>query len=187
MQQQQKIPLDRPTLKALAGDTRIKILKLLDKKALTQSDLAQELKMKLPTVGEHLRSLEHAELVDREKTERKWKYYSLTNKARILLHPHTGALWFIFGVFILGAAATVATAVSYFSGLAPYASKARAMEAEAAPVAEALAADAAVETVGKDPTLMMLIMLCVFTIIVLVLLISLLKRHGWLGKSLPKK
>ncbi len=181
----QKIGLDQPTLKALAGETRVRIIKLLDKKALTQSDIAQELKMKSPTVGEHLKSLERADLVDREKTDRKWKYYTLTQKARMLLHPHTGTIWFIFGVFILSAAATMMTAVNYFAG--GVASFARTGTLAAPAMAEAELADAAVETAGIDPTLMMLIMLGVFTMIILVMLISLLKSHGWLGKSLTKK
>lgn len=182
---EQRIPLDQPTLKALASETRVRILKLLDEKQMTQTDLAGFLKMSLPTVGEHLKALEHAELVAREQTERKWKYYSLTPKARMLLHPHTSTIWFVLGLFLFSAAATVISAIRYFT---PTAAFGGAMEMKAmAPAAEALAAPAVDMARAAAPSLVWLVVSGIATAVFLIVLIRLLVRHGWLGKSLSNK
>lgn len=173
----QKVALDQPTLKALAAETRVKILKLLDAQQRTQSDLARELRMSLPTIGEHLKSLENAGLVEREQTERKWKYYSVTPKARMLLHPHTTTIWVVLGVFIVSAAGTVLNAIDWPTP--PVVSEARiAVQAEAL----TLAAEAPVQAFP--------VWLAVFgiaTVAFLILLIVLLHGHGWLGKRLTKQ
>lgn len=190
-----RIPLDQATLKALAGETRVRILKLLDKKADTQTGIAAMLKMSLPTVGEHLKALEQAELVEREKTERKWKYYSLTQKARMLLHPNTTTIWFILGLFLFSAAATVLNAINYFTPVeqlgsdfgAPTAAK---MMAEESADAAASLLQAAPEAMLAAPAAASPVWLIAFgaaTIIFLVALIALLKRYGWLGNSLTNK
>jgi DNA-binding transcriptional ArsR family regulator len=190
----ERIGLDQPTLKALAGETRVRILKLLDSKQMTPSDIANELKMSLPTVGEHLKALVDADLVEREETTRKWKYYSLTQKSRMLLHPNTTTIWFILGMFLFSAAATVISAIKYFTvpGLAFGAAAPRLMAAkealpEAAPMlAAAPTADQAAGAVAAASPVW-LVSFGIATIILLVLLIVLLKKYGWLGKSLTNK
>lgn len=187
---EQRLPLDQPTLKALAGETRVRILKLLDQRASTQSDLANELRMSLPTVGEHLKALETADLVAREQTERKWKYYSLTSKARLLLHPHTTTIWFVLGLFLFSAVATIINAVKYFSpaqfGVAETKMLAAdSLMAEQAPVL----AQEAMRTVPVA-SLALPVWLVVFgaaTLVLLIILLVLLRRHGWLGKPLSNK
>lgn len=190
----ERIGLDQPTLKALAGETRVRILKLLDKKALTQSDIASEMKMSLPTVGEHLKALVDADLVEREETTRKWKYYSLTQKSRMLLHPNTTTIWFILGMFLFSAAATVISAIKYFTvpelafgAAAPRLMAAKEALPEAAPMlAAAPTADQAAGAVAAASPVW-LVSFGIATIILLVLLIVLLKKYGWLGKSLTNK
>jgi len=188
----EKIGLDQPTLKALAGETRVRILKLLDKKQLTQSDMANELKMSLPTVGEHIKALELAELVEREQTERKWKYYSLTSKARVLLHPNTTTIWFVLGMFLFSAVATVINAVKYFSPVAQLGSAAEAkmMAADAlAEAAPALAQEAMARTapIASQASPVWLIAFGAAAVVMLIVLVVLLHRHGWLGSSLSNK
>jgi len=190
----ERIGLDQPTLKALAGETRVKILKLLDAKQMTPSDIAYELKMSLPTVGEHLKALVDADLVDREETTRKWKYYSLTQKSRMLLHPNTTTIWFILGMFLFSAAATVMSAIKYFAApeLAFGAGAPRLMAAkealpEAAPMlAAAPTADNLAGAVASVSPVW-LISFGAVTLVLLAALIVLLKRYGWLGKSLTNK
>ena len=190
----ERIGLDQPTLKALAGETRVKILKLLDNKQMTPSDIAYELKMSLPTVGEHLKALVDADLVDREETTRKWKYYSLTQKSRMLLHPNTTTIWFILGMFLFSAAATVMSAIKYFAApeLAFGAGAPRLMAAkealpEAAPMlAAAPTADNLAGAVASVSPVW-LISFGAVTLVLLAALIVLLKRYGWLGKSLTNK
>jgi len=189
----ERVPLDQPTLKALAGETRVRILKLLDKKQLTQSDLAAELRMSLPTVAEHLRGLATAELIEREETTRKWKYYSLTQKARLLLHPNTTTIWFVLGLFLFSAAATVFSAIQFFTPLAGFGGV---MEARMAAQPEALAVPAMAEAApvlattaaaSAAPSPLWLVVFGAATLILLILLIAQLKKHGWLGKSLTNK
>ncbi|MEM2916013.1 MAG: winged helix-turn-helix domain-containing protein [Candidatus Woesearchaeota archaeon] len=183
----ERICLDQPTLKALAGETRVRILKLLDKKQMTPSDIASELKMSLPTVVEHLKALVDAELVEKEETARKWKYYSLTQKARMLLHPNTTAIWFVLGLFLFSAAATVISAIKFFGAGAAYGAGAqRLMVAkDAAESAPMLAA--APEAIAKAASPVWLILFGAAALVLLVVLIMLLKKHGWLGKSLSNK
>jgi predicted transcriptional regulator len=189
----ERIGLDQPTLKALAGETRVKILKLLDTKQMTPSDIAYELKMSLPTVGEHLKALVDAELVEKEATTRKWKYYSLTQKSRMLLHPNTTTIWFVLGLFLFSAAATVMSAIKYFSPMnygaaAPRLMMAKEAVAESAPMLAA-APTAADNLAGAVASVspVWLISFGAVTLVLLVALIVLLKRYGWLGKSLTNK
>lgn len=79
--------IDRKTLKALAADTRLDILKSLGKRRKTPSELSKELDLATSTVIEHLSKLEEANLVRREETGHKWIYYALTRKGESLVKP----------------------------------------------------------------------------------------------------
>jgi DNA-binding transcriptional ArsR family regulator len=79
--------IDRKTLKALAADTRLDILKSLGKRRKTPSELSKELHLATSTVTEHLNKLESANLIKREETGHKWIYYSLTSKGSNLVKP----------------------------------------------------------------------------------------------------
>ena len=79
--------IDRKTLKALAADTRLDILKSLGKRRKTPSELSKELRLATSTVTEHLTKLENADLIRREETGHKWIYYSLTKKGENLVKP----------------------------------------------------------------------------------------------------
>ncbi len=183
----ERIGLDQPTLKALAGETRVRILKLLDKMQMTPSDIAYELHMSLPTVGEHLRALVDAGLVEKEETTRKWKYYSLTQKSRMLLHPNTTTIWFLLGLFLFSAAATVISAIRFFGAGAAYGAVAPKLVARSA--AEQLLAEAAPMATEAPPAAspVWLTTFGIATLVLLVALVVVLKRHGWLGKSLTNK
>jgi DNA-binding transcriptional ArsR family regulator len=88
-----KITIDKETLKAIASDTRLDIIKQLDRKKQTLSDLSKSLKLSGPTIKEHLEVLANAGLVKKEESFRKWKYYSLTFKGRKLLRPNETKLF----------------------------------------------------------------------------------------------
>jgi DNA-binding transcriptional ArsR family regulator len=179
-----RIALDPKTLKVLAAETRVRIMKMLDRRAMTQSEIAGELRMSLPTIGEHLRALEDAGLVEREQTERKWKYYSLTGKARILLHPNTTTIWFVLGLFLFSALAFVWNAIKYFSPVAPVEAK-MALAQEAETLAVPAMADSGAVIAGQSP--FFLVVSGIVVIVLLGMLVWLLFRHGWLGKSLTNK
>jgi len=79
--------IDRKTLKALAADTRLDILKSLSRRRKMPSELSKELNLAASTVIEHLNKLEEADLVRREETGHKWIYYNLTEKGASLVKP----------------------------------------------------------------------------------------------------
>lgn len=111
-----KIVLDQSTFKALATGTRVKILKTLDKRRHTQSELSAVLNMSVPTVKEHLSALEKAGLVKRHEEGRKWIYYSLTEKSKCVLDPERKRLWIVLGFFLASVAGTIIFARNYFAG-----------------------------------------------------------------------
>jgi len=82
-----EVVISKEMLKAIGGETRLKILKALKERQKTQSELAKELSLAPPTILEHVTKLEKAGLVERmeEDRERKWKYYRLTKTSRDML------------------------------------------------------------------------------------------------------
>ncbi|ADC65099.1 transcriptional regulator, ArsR family [Ferroglobus placidus DSM 10642] len=82
-----RIALDRKVLFLLSSETRIEILKKLDERRMTLSELSRALNLSKTTVKEHLNKLLEAGLVRRVEEGRKWIYYELTPEGRIILHP----------------------------------------------------------------------------------------------------
>ena len=100
---EEKILIDKETLKALAVDTRLNILKLLLKKKYTLSDFASILGLGVSTIKEHLDILLKARLIKKEDTKRKWKYYSLTFKGKRLIEPREIKVLFAFITTLIAA------------------------------------------------------------------------------------
>lgn len=82
-----KITLDREVFKALASDTRLDILKALDVRQKTVTELAKELGLNKATVFEHLEKLAAVGLIQKLEDDRKWVYWQLSWTGRRLLHP----------------------------------------------------------------------------------------------------
>src|SRR2546428_2460545 len=87
-----KITLDQESFKALASDVRVGILKRLDVRRETVTDLSGLLSLSKPTLLEHLEKLQAAGLVKRIDEARNWIYYSLSDKGRKILHPERVAI-----------------------------------------------------------------------------------------------
>src|SRR5438046_7197377 len=87
-----KITLDQESFRALASDVRVDILKRLDSRRETVTDLSNLLQLSKPTLLEHLEKLQTAGLVKRIDEGRKWIYYELTDKGRKILHPEKVAI-----------------------------------------------------------------------------------------------
>ena len=79
--------VDKRTIKALAADTRIDILKSLQKRRKMPSELAREFNLAPSTITEHLKILESIRLVERKHTGHKWIYYQLTERGSGVLSP----------------------------------------------------------------------------------------------------
>lgn len=98
-----KIVLDAEAFKALASDTRLQILKGLDARPLTVSELSRLLNLNKATVFEHLKQLMAADLAKREDDPaRKWVYYHLTWKGKNVLHPENAQIFLMLGMAALG-------------------------------------------------------------------------------------
>lgn len=97
-----EITLDQRAFKALAGDTRVAVLKSLQERRKTQTELAKELSVSAPTVKDHLEILQSAGLVQEIDDGHKWKYYQLTLKARHLLNPEDRKILILLGASVLG-------------------------------------------------------------------------------------
>ena len=114
-----KITLDQESFRALASDVRVEVLKRLDARRETVTDLSNLLGLSKPTLLEHLEKLQSAGLVKRIDECRKWIYYELTDKGRKILHPERVAI-----TLALGAAVVLAAVGAFYlliAGSASYA------------------------------------------------------------------
>ena len=103
-----KITLDAEAFKVLASDTRLQILKSLDARPKTVSELARELTLNKATVHEHLQQLLAGELIKKNEREgRKWVYYALSWKGKSLLHPENTTVLVLLGLAAIGSAGAV--------------------------------------------------------------------------------
>lgn len=102
-----KITLDRETFKALAVDTRVKILRILDDRQHTLSDLAEELSMAPSTIKEHLDTLVAAGLIKQVDKGMKWKYYKLTFKGKQITNPYEKKVWIILATAAVALSASL--------------------------------------------------------------------------------
>lgn len=149
-----KITLDREVFKALASDTRLDILKKLDVRQKTVTELAKELDLNKATIFEHLEKLAAVGLIQKveEDVERKWVYWQLTWTGRRLLHPEKITLALLLST-ALGSIITAAAAYVMWlrASLPPPATEGGdVMSIRAAPAA------APVEPAGPDPLLVLL-------------------------------
>src|SRR2546426_10712997 len=99
-----KITLDQESFKALASDVRVGILKRLDVRRETLTDLSNLIALSKPTLLEHLEKLQNAGLVKRVDEGRKWIYYELSDKGRKSLHPERVAITLALGTAVVLAA-----------------------------------------------------------------------------------
>jgi DNA-binding transcriptional ArsR family regulator len=135
--------MDRKVFEALASETRIDILKKLDTRQMTISELAREMDMAKSSIHEHLVKMVQSGLVAKFDNGHKWTYYHLTGKGRNILHPHTTAKILVFlGVSILAIASGITNILNVLT-----------MGGAAAPMAEkAVTTDAAAPAYGGAPS-----------------------------------
>ena len=112
------LPIDVDLLKVLASDTRRDILRLLQTRRMTLSEMASALNLKKATILEHLKKLVEAGLIRRLEDQRLWVYYELTHRGGRLVNPGRTRFFLVLG---LSAAAAIvlagfAIAAMTFSG-----------------------------------------------------------------------
>ncbi len=110
-----EITLDKEVFKALAGDTRVSVLKSLLERRKTQSELAKELSLAAPTIKDHLDILQKAQLVREVDDGHKWKYIELTIKGKSILQPSDKRIMVLLGTSLFGVAAAGFLAYSKFA------------------------------------------------------------------------
>lgn len=112
-----QIVLDSEAFKALSSDTRLQILKALDARPLTVSELGRLLALNKATVFEHLKQLGGADLIKRVDDEgRKWVYYKLSWKGRNVVHPENVQFMLMLGTAALSLGGLVAQLVRLLPG-----------------------------------------------------------------------
>jgi DNA-binding MarR family transcriptional regulator len=112
-----EITLDKEVFKALAGDTRVSVLKSLMERRKTQSELAKELSLAAPTIKDHLDILQKAQLVREVDDGHKWKYIELTLKGKSILQPTDKRIMVLLGTSLFGVVSAGFLAYSKFSAL----------------------------------------------------------------------
>lgn len=183
-----RITLDREAFKVLASDTRLDILKALDERPMTVSELGRKLELNKATVFEHLEKLVAAGLVKKQDHEdRMWVYYSLSWKARRILHPERVTIALLFSTALATLLSGLTVAAEYFRQaattvaddarkaappLAPEGGAAGGAPASSpqpmASVAEDSARQGAEAAAAADPTLMYVALGLFVTVLVLV-------------------
>ena len=82
-----EVTLSTGEFKALSSQTRTQILKLLEERNHTLTELSTKMKMSSPTVKQHLNVLVENNLIELRDEGRKWKYYALTRKGKNITQP----------------------------------------------------------------------------------------------------
>lgn len=90
-----EIIVDMKTIKALAVNTRLKILEELAIKPRTLSDLSSLLHLSSATIKEHLNAMIEASLISKQSEPHKFKYYSVTAKGSRIVNPHSTSVKFV--------------------------------------------------------------------------------------------
>ncbi len=128
--------VDRETIKALASESRLNILKNLGERRKMPAELQRSLGLSASTIVEHLNILERNNLVKRVDTGHKWVYYELTEKGQALVQPRFPTKFVIVlalgVVFAFGGAARFLSSFSALS--APVADKLKETAAQGAEV-----------------------------------------------------
>jgi len=79
------VDVDLDTLKALASENRIKILLLVNDNKRNLAHLSKILDLPKSTVHRNLNILIQSELIYKINSHRKWCYYDITNKGKLIL------------------------------------------------------------------------------------------------------
>ncbi|MEA3190350.1 MAG: hypothetical protein QOD77_932 [Thermoplasmata archaeon] len=97
-----ELPLDDALLKVLSSESRREIMRLLAERRMTGAELATRLELGKPAVSEHLKKLLEAGLIDRfDDPERRWVYYSLSQRGRSILEPQRVRFYLVLAVAAL--------------------------------------------------------------------------------------
>ncbi|RLE46806.1 MAG: hypothetical protein DRJ31_09645 [Candidatus Methanomethylicota archaeon] len=101
-------------LKKLSS-TKIRILKSLENRRKTLSEMSRELEISKSALHQHLNKLCEFEFVRRVEDGHKWVYYELTDKARVFLKRHIQKVALIISSLIASVFASLYMLARYFT------------------------------------------------------------------------
>lgn len=109
------VVLNKDIFEALSCDKRIEILKSLNSRRKTNSELSKELSLNASTTHHHLEKLEETELIQPIHSGHKWIYYELTPKGNALLNPDGDTKYTVLISSLLTYTVTIAAIYTYYS------------------------------------------------------------------------
>lgn len=80
--------LNLKSFKALSSTTRVRMLRALQQRRMTTTELATMLGVHVTTAKEHMEVLQDAGFIVKEEDGHKWKYYALTNDGKSIVTPY---------------------------------------------------------------------------------------------------
>jgi DNA-binding transcriptional ArsR family regulator len=111
-----KVSLDIESFKALASETRLDILRVLDGKKMNLSEITKATKLHKMTLHEHLTKLTAAGFIKKiEREGHKWVYYKLSWKGQGLLHPENTRIVVMFSMTFFTLIFGIFAFISYIS------------------------------------------------------------------------
>ncbi len=168
--------IDRRIIKALSAERRIEILKSLSKRRKMPSELSRELNLAAPTILEHLSILEEAGLVSRIETGRKWIYYDLTEKGKVIIKPKYPVNFVL--VLTLGIILSIAGLFRYFFNSATVFVAAAQTTATAGKATENATNVTTPIQYASQPDYLMIILLAVGAILIVVGIYKMVRRNS---------
>ena len=109
-----KVSLDIDSFKALASETRLDILRVLDGKKMNLTEMTKATNLHKMTLHEHLSKLTSAGFIKRiEREGHKWVYYKLSWKGQSLLHPENTRIVVMFSMTFISLLFGIFSFVSY--------------------------------------------------------------------------
>ncbi|MBP2134134.1 DNA-binding transcriptional ArsR family regulator [Methanomicrobium sp. W14] len=109
------IVLNKDIFEILSCDTRIDILKSLNSRRKTNSEISKELSLRSSTIHRHLEKLEETGLIKSIDSENKWVYYELTPAGDALINPNKNNNFIIYLSSLLTYITTIAALYTYYT------------------------------------------------------------------------
>jgi len=111
------LEIDKKTFRSLASETRVNILKTLDKRRCTVTELSGFLDLSKSTVHEHLLKLIDSGLVIKNKRDGyKWVYYEITEKGKQIIRNNINKIILLLSFSIVSFVAGIYEFVNYIVG-----------------------------------------------------------------------
>ena len=115
------VELSQKEFKALASKSRTNILKILQERNFTLSELATKTEMTAPTVKQHTSILVDTGLIELKDEGRKWKYYTLTKKGKQILDSKENKTNIFIVLSSVGVVALLGLAIVFSGSFLPVA------------------------------------------------------------------